>query len=238
MKKILLLSVGFVALSNTTFAQTNFTVSVDANRSCMPWIWLDLATGNRFGTECSGYNPERQFVVGSCTFDVPAAEPYQFQWGGQDSWPIRLTSTGNIEYRSPQEVDSLQPNGNSITFNTTRLGLRDRGFPDVFELELDSTAPGCDEDPDPARRARRRFVVNGAEFLMTGSLIRPDGTVINAGGLFEVRADGELEKLVLPSNEDPFGRTQDPFIVGLNPNRVIVNRAFWGFETNEEEGED
>ena len=227
MRQLSVIVVGWAICSGITHAQETVSITVDANRSCMPWSLQDLATAERFGSDCPGFDEVRQFVRGSCTFELPAAEPYQFQWGGQFAWPIRIMPDGLIEYRTPQEVDSLQPGTNSITLNTSRVRLRPRGFPGVFGLEFDNVP--CDEDPDPAQRERRLFVVNGARFLIAGSFTPPGEPTINTGSRFRVRADGQLEKVVSAS-DTILGFTQDPFINGRNPNRVIVNRAFWNYE--------
>ena len=230
--KFLIALFGVVAIS--TISEAQVTVSVDANKSCMPWAMINAQNDVRIESDCAGFDPISKFYTGSCSLSLTPGTPYRLQWGGQFAYQIAVDANGLITYRAPQYVDGLELGHNQIKFVTSKVRLRTRNFPGVFGLELDTVA--CAEDPDETKRAKRRFVIDGARFLVVGAYTAPGESEVVQGGLFRLNADGELEKLHKPKNNpdtgspEPFAITQDPFFTGLSPNRIIVNRAFWGYE--------
>lgn len=214
----------FVAATAAS-AQEPVTISVNANGSCMPWVLLDAFTGETFGDSCVGYAPDRRTVRGSCEFSAPPGARYQFRWGGQDGYAVNIGEDGSISYRTAPYFDGLQPNANTVTFNTTTVELSRGKFPGRFGVEFDDVA--CPEDPDPKKREKRLKIIQGAHFLVTGSYTRPDGTVVNQSNLFRVNADGELQKAVRAAPGAALGYTSDAFIAEREPNGVAVNRGYW-----------
>ncbi len=238
MKRTLITACAAIALTATAVAQDSVELTINTNKSCMPWLLNDIGTTEIFGDKCPGYDETLKMVRGTCTLRVPPGAQYRYQWGGHQAWLLKISDDGLVEYNKPQTINSLQPGQSSISLSTSKLRLQKRGFPGTFVLEGDNVP--CKDDSNPTKRESRLFIVNGADFRVITSYGVSGESPTTIGQTFRTREDGQLEKILkvsLAGSNRIYH--QDPLITGHSPNRIRVNRMFWNYpkstDTEEEQ---